>query len=77
MTITIKIIYKGYESRFLRRADFKVNSFEYEIDPNKEAAHVAYEWLKQIGREGHVSEIINVTYNETNDITEMVKELDK
>lgn len=77
MHITIKIIYKGYTSRIMRNAEFPVDPFEFEINPDKEAAGVAYEWYMQIRREQHVKEIISVEYNEKHDITELVKELDK
>jgi hypothetical protein len=76
MNITIKVIYRGYEARLMRRGSFPVNSFEFEIDPDQEAARVAYEWIKQIRREGHIEEIIEVFYNGENDITELVKEID-
>jgi hypothetical protein len=74
--INIKIIYRGYTSRILRDADFPVDPFEYEIDPNKEAARITLQWLKQIRREGHIDHIISVIYNSDKDITELVKELD-
>lgn len=75
MNITIRIIYKGYEARIMRRGSFPVDPFEFKVDPNKEAARVAYEWVNQIRREGHISEIIEVVYDQDKDMTELVKEL--
>jgi hypothetical protein len=77
MHITIRIIYKGYSSRLMQRASFPVNAFEFEINPDKEAARVANEWIKQIRREIHVEEILEVIYDDNKDITELVKALEK
>jgi FAD synthase len=77
MTITIRIIYRGYAARIMRRGSFSVNTFEFDIDSNQEAARVAYEWVKQIRREAHIEEIIEVVYDQDKDITELVRELEK
>jgi hypothetical protein len=66
----------GWENKILRTAEFPVNTFEFEIDPDKEAARITCEWLKLIRREGHIDHIISVIYNSDKDITELVKELD-
>jgi hypothetical protein len=67
MQITIRIIYKGYSSRLMRRGSFPVNSKLFKEDPIKEAARVACEWIKQIRRESHIEEIIEVNYDEDKD----------
>lgn len=77
MVITIKIIYRGYTSKILQQAEFRVNMRRFKDDPDQEAARVAFEWLKQIQREMNVREIIEVVYNDKHDITKFVKALDK
>lgn len=77
MNITIRIIYRGYAARIMRRGSFPVDPFEFEVDPHKEASRAAMEFLKMIRKEGHIEEIIEVVYNDDNDITEKLKELDK
>jgi hypothetical protein len=70
--ITIRVIYKGYSSRLMQRASFPVNPFEFEIDPDKEAARVANQWINQIRREIHVEKILEVIYD-NKDITNLCK----
>ncbi len=76
MNITIKIIYKGYEVKTLSQGSFEVRNNQFKRDPQGEAALMAYKWIKQIRRESHLSEIIKVAYNEENDITGIVKQMD-
>lgn len=73
MHITIKILYKGYSSRLMQRGSFPINQFEFEINPDKEAARVANEWIKQIRREVHINEILEVIYDDNKDITDLCK----
>jgi predicted O-methyltransferase YrrM len=77
MKITIRIIYQGYAAKLMQRASFAVNQKAFKVDPDRKAARIAYEWLKEIKREGHVQEIVKVIYNNDQDITELVKELEK
>jgi gamma-glutamyl-gamma-aminobutyrate hydrolase PuuD len=76
MDITIKIIYQGYAAKLMQRGDFTVNRKRYEKYPDHEAAYIAYDWLKEIRKKGHVKEIIEVIYNDDQDITVLVKKLD-
>jgi hypothetical protein len=57
----------------MQRGSFPVNPFEFEINPDKEAARVANEWIKQIRRENHVEKILEVNYDDNKDITELCK----
>lgn len=61
----------------MQRGSFPINPFEFKVEPDKEAARVAMEFLKMIRKEGHIEEIIEVVYNDDKDITELVKELNK
>lgn len=61
----------------MQRGSFPVHSFEFNINPDKEAARVANGWIKQIRRIGHIEEIIEVFYAEDKNITDLVKELEK
>lgn len=76
MNISIKIIYQGYAAKLMQRGDFPVNVKRYEKYPDHEAAYIAYDWLKEIRKQGHVKEIIEVIYNDDQDITSLVKKLD-
>lgn len=75
MNILIKINYKSdSDSKLLQKASFPVNTYKFKQDPNKEAARVAYEWWKFVKREmSYRVRITEVTYNEGNDITELVR----
>lgn len=76
MNITIRIIYQGFTSKLMQRGSFPVNIKRYEKFPDHEAAYVAHDWLKEIRKEAHVEEILEVIYNEDHDITDLVKKLD-
>jgi hypothetical protein len=76
MNITIRIIYQGYAAKLMQRGDFEVNRKRYEKYPDYEAAFVAFEWLKEIRKEAHAEEIIEVIYNDDINITDLVKKLD-
>lgn len=76
MNITIRIIYQGYTSRIMRRAEFKVNMKRFNEDPDQEAARVAMDFLKMIRKEGHIEGIIEVVYNDDKNITEIVKNME-
>jgi hypothetical protein len=76
MNITIRIIYQGYAAKLMQRGDFIVNVKRFEKYPDHEAAYIAYDWLKEIRKQGLVKEIIEVIYNDSLDITDLVKKLD-
>jgi hypothetical protein len=61
----------------MQRGEFKVNAYHYKQNPQQEASRVAFDWLKQVRKEAHVEEIIEVIYNDVNDITELVRALEK
>lgn len=61
----------------MQRGSLPVNMTQFKKDTNKEAARVAFEWIKQIRREAYVSEIVEVIYNDNHDITELVRGLEK
>ncbi len=57
--------------------EFYVRDSEFKKDPDFAVAVVAYEWIQQMKRETGQRETIieKVTWNEDNDITEVVKEI--
>lgn len=77
MQILIAIDFTGRESEMGRAGSFPVDPFEFSIDPDREAARVAYQWVLKIRQEIDVTKINQVTYNETNDITQLIFEKDK
>lgn len=60
----------------LQRSNYEVDSFEYEVNPNKEAARVAKIACDKLIRD-NVNKVTlrKVIYNETKDITDKVREL--
>ncbi|MED3792136.1 hypothetical protein P4571_06765 [Niallia alba] len=60
----------------LQRGNYEVDSMEYEIDPDKEAARVAKRACDKLIRD-NVNKVTlrKIIYNETNDITDKVREL--
>jgi hypothetical protein len=60
----------------MRRGSFPVNKKRFKEDPDREAVRTTREWIKEIRREGHISEIIEVVYDGDNNITGLVKELE-
>lgn len=78
MNITIEIHFKSdSDSKIMKRGSFPVNVSKFNKDQNREAARVAFEWWKQIKHENSYRiKIEKVTYDEINNITELVKQLD-
>jgi hypothetical protein len=76
MNIIIRIIYRGYASKIMRRGEFKVSMKQFKEDPDRVAANEAMKFLKMIRKEGHIEEIIEVVYNDDHDITALIKDLD-
>ncbi|MEF7566299.1 hypothetical protein V4V35_25240 [Bacillus infantis] len=72
MKILIEIEYLGRHSEIAQSGSFEVDEQEYSINPDKEAARVAYGFLNWIKREMTVQKIRKVIYNRDKDITELV-----
>ncbi|PAD67037.1 hypothetical protein CHH83_20950 [Bacillus sp. 7586-K] len=73
-TVFIQVHYDVNGMKALRRGDFKVNPYKYKMDPDKTAAEVAEQFVRQVKRESNVKiEIVKVLYNEV-DITELVND---
>ncbi|MFS0591701.1 hypothetical protein AB1L05_08875 [Cytobacillus horneckiae] len=64
-------------NRGLRRGNFDIKNSEFKKDPDWYISILAYEWIqKQISEyDGRKTEIVKVTWNEENDITEIVKQI--
>lgn len=79
MNINIQIHYiSTYDSKMSQRGSFPVNVYQFRQNPNLEAARVAFTWWKLIKKDmSYKVAIERVTYNAENDITELVKRLDK
>ena len=60
----------------LQRSNYEVDSFEYEVNPDKEAARVAKIACDKLIRD-NVNKVTlrKIIYNETNDITDEVRRL--
>ncbi|MFD0051486.1 hypothetical protein ACFVHQ_19560 [Actinomycetes bacterium NPDC127524] len=59
----------------MQKGKFDVNAREFKKDPDKEAARVAYKWIREIKQaSSHDLEILQVKYSEEKDITDLVKE---
>jgi hypothetical protein len=74
MKVTIRLIYLSWGGEILRAGSFLVNERLFQVDPNKEAAKVAKQWIKEIKHEHEIAEILKVVYDGSKDITELVKE---
>lgn len=81
MVIHITIYYTTYfpglgGNNSLQRGNYEVNSFEYEGNPNKEAARVAKIACDKLIR-ANVNKVTlkKILHNETNDITDEVRKL--
>lgn len=77
MEIVIRIIVQTRGIRSMSAGSFLVNQRLFREDANKEAAKVAYQWIKQVKKEMDVDVIEKVIYNGDNDITELVRELQR
>lgn len=77
MIVTIELRYMDFENdETLRRASFNADSFEFEVNPDKEAARLAFNFLDQIARKNpFLSRITKAIYNDRVDITSLVQEL--
>lgn len=75
MNVLIEINYIGWESRISQKGNFAVDSWKFKEDPDWTVAAAALTWINKIRRENNVSKIINVTYNNEHDITNIVMDL--
>lgn len=77
MNIVIEITLNIEGNRGSSRGNFLVKNRDFKDDPNFAVAVVAYEWIQQQKRETGQRETIieKVTWNEVNDITDIVKKI--
>lgn len=74
MQIVIALHYFVNGVKTLRQGEFRVNIRNYEEDPDKEAARIAYDWLRKVRREYiYKVNFYKSLYNGI-DITEEVKQ---
>jgi hypothetical protein len=66
-------------SRSLRFGRFKVDQLAFAVNPEQEAAKYGFELYQRIKRETgyRKTELLKVIYNGQNDITELVKNVEK
>ncbi|MBG9548468.1 hypothetical protein [Cytobacillus firmus] len=78
MKVVIQTILNVEGNRGFRNGEFHVRDSEYKKYPDFAVAVVAYKWIQQQKRETGQRETIieKVTWNEVNDITEIVKEIE-
>ncbi|MGM0776895.1 MAG: hypothetical protein ACQEXE_10535 [Bacillota bacterium] len=77
MKVIIQTILNVEGNRGFRNGEFYVRDSEFKKDPNFAVAVVAYEWIQQQKHEtGQRDTVIEkVTWNEKNDITQIVREI--
>ncbi|WP_264737325.1 hypothetical protein [Cytobacillus firmus] len=78
MKVVIQTILNVEGNRGFRNGEFHVRDSEFKKNPDFAVAVVAYEWIQQQKRETGQRETIieKVTWNEKNDITQMVREVE-
>lgn len=75
MQIVIDLHYFVNGMKTLQCGYFKVNSREFNINPDEEAARVAFAWVKQVKRDFiYEVDLHKVLYNQI-DITNLVKKM--
>jgi len=72
MKVLIEVHYIHYDTPSLQQGDFPVDSFEYEISPDRAAAVSAIIFIKELQRIHSGMQIRKVCYNSL-DITDLVK----
>ncbi|WP_226619889.1 hypothetical protein [Cytobacillus firmus] len=77
MNVVIQTVLNIEGIRGYSNGEFTVKTSDFKKDPNFTVAIVAYEWIQQqMNETGHRETIIEkVTWNEVNDITEIVKQI--
>lgn len=78
MRVVIQTILHVEGNRGFRNGEFHVRDSEFKKDPDFAIAVAAYEWIQQQKRETGQRETIieKVTWNEENDITDIVREIE-
>lgn len=78
MNVVIQTVLNIEGIRGFSNGEFKIKPSDFKKDPDFAVAVVAYEWIQQQKREtGQRHTIIEkVTWNEVNDITEIVREIE-
>ena len=80
MNISIQVHLHSKGINFMQSGSFPVRNSDFNKDPDWTAANAAYEWIQQIKINFAASDdfqIVQVFYNEDNDITELVKKVSK
>ena len=79
MELNFRVMVSIEGARSLRFGRFKVDQLEFSVDPDGVAAEYGLKVYQNIKREtGYRStQLLNVTYNGQNDITEAVKQKEK
>lgn len=77
MNVVIQTVLNIEGIRGYSNGEFTVKTSDFKKDPDFAVAVVAYEWIQQqMNETGHRETVIEkVTWNEVNDITEIVKEI--
>jgi hypothetical protein len=77
LNFTVMVAIEG--SRSLRFGRYKVDDLEFAIDPEGEAVKYGLQVYQNVKRETGYrnTQLLNVTYNDENDITELVKRKEK
>ncbi|MGG4267446.1 hypothetical protein [Peribacillus simplex] len=76
MNININVYLNVRDTNFYQSGSFPVWNSDFKKDPDWTAAIAAYEWIQQINKNmGTSVNIVQVIYNEENDITELVKKV--
>ncbi|MBG9450421.1 hypothetical protein ABE67_14075 [Cytobacillus firmus] len=75
MKVVIETILNIEENRGLCKGEFTVRTSDFKKDPHFAVSVVAYEWIQKQWRESGCRAMIieKVTWNEENDITEIVR----
>ncbi|MBG9450049.1 hypothetical protein ABE67_12080 [Cytobacillus firmus] len=78
MRVVIETMLNIESIRGSSRGEFFVRDRDFKDNPNFAVAFVAYEWIQQQWRESGCRDMIieMVTWNEENDITQIVREIE-
>ncbi|USK40183.1 hypothetical protein LIS77_06710 [Cytobacillus firmus] len=78
MKVVIQTILNVEGNRGFRNGEFYVRDSEFKKDPDFAVAVVAYEWIQQQWRASGCRDMVieRVTWNEENDITQIVREIE-
>jgi hypothetical protein len=78
MNVVIQTVLNIEGIRGYSNGQFKMKPSEFKKDPNFAIAVIAYEWIQKQWRESGCRDMIieKVTWNEKNDITQIVREIE-